>query len=85
MKEEGREKSQKEGAEDGADERVEEEVNIHSPGRGCRAEKGKRGRNPGAPSANMVQATCCTGTPSWPASSPSILPSSIRTRAFPTA
>lgn len=68
------------GAKSGADERVEG-VTVHSPGRGCQARRGAR-QGPRGTKCRHMKAARCTVAHSRPVSSPSILPSSIKTRAF---
>ena len=77
----GRERSQRAGAKDGADERVEG-VNVQSPGRGCWAGTGERDRGSQEQKFARVKVACCRAAHSRPVSSSSILPSSVKTRAF---
>ena len=71
-KKDGRERSQRAGAEDGADERVEG-VNVHSPGSGSGAGRGERGRGTQEHKRTYVKAARCTAAHSRPVSSSSIL------------
>ena len=80
-KKDGRERSQRAGAEDGADERVEG-VHVHSPGSGSGAGRGERGRGTQEHKRTYVKAARCTAAHSRPVSSSSILLSSVKTRAF---
>ena len=80
-KKDSRERSQRAGTEDGADETVEG-VNVHNPGSGCWAGRGERDRGTQEHKCTHVKAACCTAAHSRPVSSSSILPSSVKTRAF---